>query len=185
MTTTDISASLESYNVSSLMTQTRMLAADYREQTGQALPVTEELARFDAINILGLTKIENQDGIDAIERAVQNNIIESSSEVATTEQASHEKYLIKGRVIFKSGKARQKLGKLSLQTEWDNLLMVIYDAQYLPIQIYKVKRKVIDKEMENIATDKRGSMTVAKYKAIGELVWEQPKDNEPERNLQD
>jgi len=160
MTTPDISASLDSYDVSLLMAQTRKLAADYREQTGQALPVTEELARFDAISILGLAKIEGEEGIDAIE---QNSPQEVTS-----------RYLIKGRVIFKTGKARQKLGGLNLKASWTHLLMVIYDADYSPKQIYKVPRDIIDSEMANATKDKRGSMTVAKYKAIGELIWENP-----------
>lgn len=169
MTRSNLPASLASYDINLLMAQTRKLAADYRKQTGQALPVTEELARFDAISILALNNREQDDGIDATDK------------VKTTEQNErqpHNKwidyYLIKGRVIFKGGKARQKLGKLSLQAKWTNLLMVIYNAEYLPTQIYSIKRNVIEQQMADLAQDKRGSMTVAKYKAIGKLVWENP-----------
>lgn len=175
MTLSDLPASLASYDINLLMAQTRKLAADYREQTGQALPVTEELARFDAINILGLSKIEENDGIDASDKLGPS----FSEDLQLTDQKI-DYYLIKGRVIFKAGKARQKLGKLSLQAKWTNLLMVIYNAEYLPTQIYAIKRSIIDKEMASLAQDKRGSMTVAKYKAIGELVWETPYlDNGP------
>jgi len=177
MTQSDLPASLASYDINLLMAQTRNLAADYREQTGQALPVTEELARFDAINILGLRKVENNDGIDACDKPDA-----SSSEDTQLNDQKIDHYLIKGRVIFKAGKARQKLGKISLKSKWTNLLMVIYNAEYLPAQIYAIKRSVIDKEMANLAQDKRGSMTVAKYKAIGELVWETPDlDNGPSK----
>ena len=156
----------ESYDVGRLMTQTRKLASDYRNQTGHALPVTEELARFDAVTLLGLKKVEGEEGIDAA----------SSNESQLKEQDEQEtKYLIKGRVIFKGGKARQKLGKLSLQANWNCLLMVIYDPEYFPSQIFAVNRDIIEKELEKLPQDKRGSMTVAKYKAIGEMVWQ----NEP------
>jgi len=158
-------ASLESYDVSRLMTQTRMLASDYRNQTGHALPVTEELARFDAISILGLKKVEGQEGVDAIS-------VPQQDEEGLNPNESQYKFLIKGRVIFKGGKARQKLGKLSLQADWNCLLMVIYDDDYFPTQIHSISRDIIEKELENLPQDKRGSMTVAKYKAIGELVWE-------------
>ena len=156
-------ASLQSYDLSALMSQTRILAADYRHQTGHALPVTEELARFDAINIFGLDKITDQDGIDACDTA--------DSEVSD-QNSVKDSYLIKGRVIFKAGKARQKLGKLGLTANWTVLLMVIYDAEYLPMQIYSVQRSIIEQELGKLSQDKRGSMTIAKYKAIGDLVWD-------------
>ncbi len=155
------SVTIDSYDVALLMSQTRKLAADYRKQTGQALPVTEELARFDAINLLGLSKIRPTEGIDA-----------RDPESANLSKEQSHLYLIKGRVIFKGGKARQKLGKLSLGAKWTSLLMVIYDAEYQPTQIHKIDRKVIEKVMHELPTDKRGSMTVARYKAIGELVWD-------------
>jgi len=154
MNSQQTSVSLESYDISRLMTQTRKLASDYRNQTGHALPVTEELARFDGINILGLRKKEGEEGIDAVSMG-----------------DNPDNYLIKGRVIFKGGKARQKLGKLSLQAGWNKLLMVIYDAEYFPSQVYSIDRAIIEKELDKLPQDKRGSMTVAKYRAIGKKVW--------------
>ncbi|MCF6192986.1 MAG: hypothetical protein L3J46_01480 [Kangiellaceae bacterium] len=162
-------ASIQSYDGSALMAQTRKLASDYREQTGHALPVTEELARFDAINIFGLSKIEDQEGIDACDK-IENDA------------SDKDYYLIKGRVIFKGGKARQKLGKLSLAANWTVLLVVIYDPDYLPVEIYSVERIIIERELnkrpqgcsseDKRSENKRGSMTIAKYKAIGDLVWD-------------
>lgn len=142
------------YNTALLIEQTRKVAADYRNTTGQALPVTAELARFDAIDKLNLKKVEDISGVDAIDVNRQQ-----------------EKYLIKGRVMFKAGKARQKLGQLNLDADWEYLLMVLYDADYQPIEIYKIGRKIIASELSSVPKDKRGSMTVAKYKAIGKLVW--------------
>lgn len=142
------------YDIAHLMEQTRLVAADYRNTTGQALPVTAELARFDAIDKLNLEKLDGERGIDAIQTG-----------------SKPESYLIKGRVIFKGGKARQKLGQLSLEGAWDHLLMVLYDADYKPTQIFKVDRTIIEKELQDSPKDKRGSMTVAKYKAIGLQVW--------------
>jgi len=161
----ELKASIASYDVSALMAQTRQLASDYRKQTGQALPVTEELARFDAISLLGLAQCDQLEGVDAICELPNN--------------AGTEYYLIKGRVIFKAGKARQKLGKLGLQGTWNHLLMVIYDAEYSASQIYCINRSIIERELANLSPDKRGSMTVAKYKAIGELVWQNPESESP------
>ena len=49
--------------------------------------------------------------------------------------------------------------------------MVIYDAEYFPSQVYSIDRKIIERELDKLPQDKRGSMTVAKYKAIGKQVW--------------
>ena len=152
------------YKTSTLIEQTRLVAADYRNATGHALPVTAELARFDAIDKLKLEKMESEEGVDAFSVCVNKDLDDKKAEVK-------DKFLIKGRVIFKSGKARQKLGKLSFEGDWNYLLMVIYDADYSPVSIYKVDRKIIEEELVKIPDDKRGSMTVAKYKAIGEQVW--------------
>ena len=154
-------ASNMSYDISLLMAQTRKLASDYRNETGQALPVTEELARFDGVTLLKLKKIEGHEGVDAV-----------STEVLKEGELPKSRFLIKGRVIFKGGKARQKLGKLSLAADWNQLLMVIYNAEYQPTHIYQVARETIEQELAKVSVDKRGSMTVAKYKAIGDLIWD-------------
>ncbi len=158
MTHSKVTASIESYDINQLMSQTRQLAADYRSQTGQALPVTEELARFDAITQLDLEKVMDNPGIDAADLDPQGEV--------------KDRYLVKGRVIFKGGKARQKLGKLNLTANWTQLLMVIYDADYHPSSIYQINRQIVEQELDKLPQDKRGSMTVAKFKAIGSLVWE-------------
>lgn len=151
----DISAvTSDTFDVSILMEQTRIVAAEYRASTGHALPVTAELARFDAIDKLNLLKTPKEFPYDAVD----------------SEEGS-ERFLIKGRVIFKGGKARQKLGQVSLDVAWDFLLMVIYNAEYQPVEIYKIGRETIEAQLATSPKDKRGSMTVAKYKAIGELVW--------------
>ena len=144
----------DTYDISLLIEQTRLVAADYRNTTGHALPVTAELARFDAIDKLDLQKTDGHEGVDAIDA-----------------KASGETYLIKGRVIFKGGKARQKLGHVSLEGAWQSLLMVLYDANYQPTEIYKIDRNIIEENLGDAPKDKRGSMTVAKYKALGSLVW--------------
>lgn len=148
------SATKDTYNIGLLMEQTRLVAADFHNSTGQALPVTAELARFDAIDKLNLQKLDGQEGVDAIDS-----------------ENSQEKYLIKGRVIFKGGKSRQKLGQLSLESGWQFLLMVLYDAHYQPTQIFKIDRQIIEEQLDTSSKDKRGSMTVAKFKAIGQQVW--------------
>ncbi|HUT41486.1 MAG TPA: hypothetical protein VM011_09110, partial [Gammaproteobacteria bacterium] len=55
------------YSIDKLISETRRLAAEYRRSTGQALPVSAEIARHDAARLLGLTLCEpGTAGVDAI-----------------------------------------------------------------------------------------------------------------------
>lgn len=47
-------AEMDIYSIDKLMHETRQLAAKYHQTTGTALPVTGEIARFDAAKALGL-----------------------------------------------------------------------------------------------------------------------------------
>ncbi|MCO7222825.1 hypothetical protein [Pleionea sp. CnH1-48] len=140
------------YDLSALMAETRKLAANFRETTGQALPVTVELARFDAITLLGLEEVEGSD--------TKASLVTPEGEVT---------FQVKGRVIFSGKKARERVGQLNLDGHWDVTLLVIYDSEYNPRFIYQAPRTLLVEHTP--AKNKRGSMTVAKFKAIGELVW--------------
>ncbi len=153
------------YNFTELMTQTRKLAAEYRRTTGQSLPVTSELARFDACRLLNLIKDEDDD--DFVFRAYTKD--ESSSDVNT---ASYERLQIKGRVIFPGQKARQFVGQLNFSKQWDWTVLVIYNADYQATSIYQVPRDVLESQVNNESRNKRGALTVVKFKAIGEKLWE-------------
>lgn len=150
---------MSTYDFSTLMAQTRNLAARYREATGQSLPVTIELARFDAISILGLKEIPG-----------------AESEAIREAEGEEQLIQIKGRVIFPGGKSRQRVGQLNLKAAWDYTVLVIYNPEYLPVAIYQLSRARVEQESEDLSANKRGSMTVAKFKAIGELLWEAEAD---------
>lgn len=145
------------YDVGKLMEETRRLASSYRLTTGQVLPVSNELARFDAIRLLGLTPAEEQDeGIDAY----------SGDDLET-------KIQIKARVIFDKQKSGQRVGQLKMGADWDTTLLVLFDEHYMSQEIFSLTRSVLlakgnDKSMPN----KRGSMTISKFKALGKLVWQ-------------
>ncbi len=146
---------MSTYDFSTLMAQTRNLAARYREATGQSLPVTIELARFDAISILGLTEIPGAEA-EALRQA----------------EGKEQRLQIKGRVIFPGGKSRQRVGQLNLKAAWDYTVLVIYNPEYQPVAIYQLSRERAEQDSAELSANKRGSMTVAKFKAIGELLWE-------------
>jgi len=153
---------VSTYNISMLMDQTRKIAADYRKATGQALPVTVELARFDAFNMLKLAEPkEFSEGVDAVGKNDKKDY----------------KFQIKGRVLFGKGKSRRMIGQLSWQGDWTHVLVVLYDAEYEPLEILEAERTVLADATSTDKPNKRGSMTVAKFRAIGKSIWSVQEEN--------
>ena len=144
------------FAVDKLMEQTRRLAAEYYQTTKQTLPVSTELAKYDASRLLDLTAPEQPiAGIDAIDK--QGNKIQ-----------------IKSRVIFKEGNAGYRIGQMNVNAEWDVILLVLMDKDYHPFEIYSAPRheiEAVQNDKPNLKRGKRGAMSVAKFKAISELLW--------------
>ena len=144
------------YDVDELMTQTRKLAAKYYHATKQILPVSGELAKYDAVRLLNLTEVtEPQTGVDAID---QNNT----------------QILIKSRVIFDESKSGQRIGQLKTDGHWQAVVLVLFDKDYQPLSIYRTSRQEIESTIDRAQASKRsnrGIMSVARFKSISQLVW--------------
>lgn len=149
---------MEVYDVQKLMDETRRLAAAYRHATGQTLPVSAELCRYDAQQLLDLISPEEPEaGIDAISK-----------------DEEPDRYQIKGRVIFDESKSGQRLGNVNLDTDWDYLLLVLMDDEYNTQEIWQMDRATAEEAILEGADSKRarrGAMSVAKFRALGKLVW--------------
>ena len=146
------------YALEKLITETRRLAASYRETTGQTLPVTGEIARFDAAKHLGLKLLDPREpGVDAV----------------GTDEHDDRRYQIKGRVIFKEGKPGYRIGQLNTNGDWTHIALVLLDADFSPFKIYEASREDILDALSDTSgkRSKRGAMSVAKFEIIGELVW--------------
>lgn len=145
------------YSVNKLIAETRRIAKEYRQATGKTLPVTPEIAINDAISILELTpNDENQPGYDAI--------YEYSGEVL--------KVQIKGRVIFNEKRSGHRLGQIKTEQEWDAIILVTMNADFMPEEIYMAKRDdIMDVLEEKAKNNKKGAMTIAQFKLISELLW--------------
>lgn len=144
------------YSIESLMAQTRKLASQYYMMTQKALPVSGELARYDACALLGLTPSESLlEGVDAMD-------------------ANHQGIQVKARVLFRDDARGYRIGHVNLNGAWQSVLLVLYNAQYEPISIYAMSREHYTDAIstaENDKREKRGSMSVAKFKAIADCVW--------------
>ncbi|PKM45352.1 MAG: hypothetical protein CVV05_08300 [Gammaproteobacteria bacterium HGW-Gammaproteobacteria-1] len=148
------------YSVDKLMAETRRLAAEYRRTTGQPLAVSGEIAKYDASRLLDLEPCKDpQLGYDAVGRGGER---------------AGRRVQIKGRAIFDESKGGQRIGQLKLEQEWDSVVLVLMDEEFEPSEIWEAERDVLVeavRESENSARSKRGPMSVAKFKAIGRLVW--------------
>lgn len=152
------------YDLSRLMEETRRVAAEYRRTTGQTLPVTPEIARHDACMLLGLQEPEPAlPGVDA----------ERVSDDGST------RYQIKGRAIFDEEKTGHRIGTVNFDTPWDAQLLVLLDERYEATEIYEMDRAIVEEALKS-GQSKRGGMTVAKFKALGELVWDRWSGENPD-----
>jgi hypothetical protein len=146
------------YDVDKLMREARKLAADYRRATGQALGISSEIATHDVIRLMNLVPAEpGVGGYDAIGTGSREG-----------------KYIqIKGRTIFNDKKGGQRIGQIKMDQDWDSVMLILMDEDYEAQEIFEADREVLVDAMEETSEKraKRGAMSVAKFKAIGTLVW--------------
>ncbi len=146
------------YSMEKLMHETRQLAAKYRQTTGTALPVTSEIARFDAAKALDLQ--------------LSDDASTKHDAIGLTEPREGQRVIIKGRVIFETSKSSPRIGQLTPDESWDRVVLVLFDENYQAIEIYEATHDEIDQAINHESSrKKRGAMSVAQFKIISELVW--------------
>lgn len=149
------------YKLDKLMDETRRLAAEYRRSTGSTLPVSAELAKFDAINLLGLRTPDNPaSGVDALRDGEQGV----------------ERIQIKGRVIFDPNKSGQRVGQLNMDADWDVVVLVMMDEEYQSTEIYALSKTDLLKALSESSSNARGALSVKKFQALADKVWPEKSD---------
>lgn len=146
------------YSVDKLIPEARRLAAEYRRATGQSLGISPEIARHDAASALGLELVQpGAHAYDAIGR----------------EHWPGLKLIIKGRAIFEEGKSGQRLGQIKADQDWDGVVLVVMDDNYEAVEMYLAQRDDLITHLQDAHSRRarRGSISVAKFKIIAELVW--------------
>jgi len=148
------------YETEKLVAEARKLAANYRRATGKPLGISSEIAEFDAAHLMDLELLkERPGGYDA---------------VGQSGQRKGKRIQIKGRAIFDSEKGGQRIGQLKTDKDWDSIVLVIMNADYEPVEIYECDREVVENaldEQKSSSRNKRGAISLAKFKIISELVW--------------
>ena len=146
------------YSYDKLIEQTRRLAADFRRTTGTMLPVSGEIARHDVSHYLGLELNNDQTaGYDALGKNEREGL----------------RIQIKSRVVGDAVKAGHRIGQLNTQGNWDRVILSLMDDDFEPIEMYEASRDEVIEAINgaNSSRKKRGALSVAKFKIIGELVW--------------
>lgn len=147
------------YSVDKLITQARNLASEYRKTTGKILPgVSNEIAEYDASRLLNLQLCQDRsNSVDAIGLGSRDGMT----------------IQIKARTIFDESKSGQRIGQIKLDKEWDLIILVLMDAEYQPFEIYEAKREDIVNYIADSSVNqrKRGALSIARFRIIGELVW--------------
>lgn len=143
------------YAVDKLISEARRLAAEYRRATGKSLPVSSEIAKHDACVYLELDPVEDEvSGHDALSRDGREHRIQ-----------------IKGRAIFDESKSGQRIGQLKLEQDWDAVVLVLMDEDFETFEIHQAERDEVLDALKDSSRNKRGAMSVARFKNIARLVW--------------
>lgn len=150
---------MEFYSVDKLIAEARRLAAAYRRTTGRPLAgVSAEICQHDAARLLDLELCQPAvNGYDAVGRGAR----------------AGRRIQIKGRAIFDEGKGGHRIGQLRIEQDWDSVVLVLMDENFEPFEIHEAGRADILDDLEKSAgkRSKRGAMSVARFKNLGQLVW--------------
>jgi len=140
---------MEVYQLDVLMEETRQLASKYRDATGQPLPVSHDLACYDAIRYLNLETPEKPEAsVDAISTCDIADVI-----------LKDQKIQIKGRVQFASTKGKQqRIGQLNLDGNWDCCLLVLLNEDYDSDEIFAASKANILEAIGDKKINKRGAI---------------------------
>jgi len=149
----------ESFDLSTLagtIEAAKAVAKRYREFTGKPLGITGEVGEVLAARLLGLKLADaRQAGYDAVgsdDRLVQ----------------------IKSRCILPKAKPGQRLGSIRLNHEWDTVVLILMDQDFEPLEVYEAVRSAVERELlrpGSKSRNKRGALSIGKFKALGELRW--------------
>lgn len=146
------------YSIDKLIEETRRLAAEFYRTTGTILPVSGEISRYDVSLHLNLTLLDQPDaGVDAIGNGERQGL----------------GVQIKSRIIADAIKPGHRIGQLNFNGAWDLVILSLMDNEFEPFEMYQATRDELLPALPAPGSKqgKRGSISVAKFKIISQLVW--------------
>jgi hypothetical protein len=147
----------------------KRLAKEYRALTGKPLGIAGEVAEFEAARLLGLElSPARQAGFDATEGTGR----------------SFRRLEIKGRCLLPGCKPSQRVGSIKIAKNFDAVLLVLMDEYFDALAIHDADRRAVITALAkpgSKARNKRGTMSVAQFKAISTRRWVRPLRKPPRR----
>lgn len=147
-------------DVREVLARAKQAAVDYYRLTGKPLGITGEVGEYEAARLLGLTllaaRVPGHDATDAAGLC----------------------YQIKSRAV--PDPKRASIGSIKPDQEWDAVLLVLMNPALETQEIWKAERNAVVAALAapgSKARNKRGALSVSKFKQIGTRVW--PERNEP------
>lgn len=142
-----------------LLSEVRLLAAEYFQITGKPLGVTGEVAEYLAAKILSLE-------LSAARTAGYDALRETNGKV--------ERIQIKGRAFGQGANPGQRLGRIKLDAECDVVMVVLMDnATFDAREIWEAPYATVVEALSRPGSKarERGQLGVATFKAIATRVW--------------
>ncbi len=81
---------------------------------------------------------------------------------------------ISSRCVLPNSKLIQRLGFIRLDHRCDTVALILMDQNFEPLVIYEANRAAVERELLRSGSrsrNKRGALSVSKFKAISELRW--------------
>lgn len=143
--------------IQEIINDAKLLANKYKDLTNKPLGITGEIAEFIVSQKFNLILAgARQTGYDAFQ-IKNNNVI---------------RVQIKGRSIGSKNKSG-RLGKIRLDTEWDVVMLAIFDEKLNLQCVYEAERSAIENVMTNSSSKsmQRGALSISKFKSIGKKIY--------------
>ncbi len=143
-----------------LLAEAKRLAKRYYDLTKRPLGITGEVAEYEAIRLLHLRPAAvREPGYDAEGRV---------------RGARREQLQIKGRCFPGKVNPGARIGAIDLSKPWDAVLLVILNADFDAIAIYRAERPAVQAALlapGSKSRNERRQLPISKFKAIGRRVW--------------
>ncbi len=80
---------------------------------------------------------------------------------------------IKGRVIGDTVNSGHRIGQLNLNGDWDIIILSLMDNEFQPLEMYQLNHEEVVGAVASSSEkrSRRGAISVAKFRIIGDLVW--------------
>ena len=142
--------------IGQILERARSAAVDYYTLTGKPLGITGEYGEYIAACrldlVLAKARTAGYDATDSTGRRIQ----------------------IKTRRIPRDNKLVGQVGSIRVDHEWDEVMLVIVDELFELRWIFEADRPAIEQALSapgSIARNKRGALSIAKFKSIGNQIW--------------